>query len=217
MTDLDLTQITAQTVEGAALVILTLPPTMGASHVDTIRDHVMRLEADLGVRFMILGGGVEGIRDTTRTIALHAEGLARALGYDPATLTFAPVSRALERRIERATIEVVPRADVLVDFIITPAVDDDGVLIAEQARRIARLSAELEGERESAGEDFDHAVERFNPSDDDSTTLQSMIDTAVEALEATPCSCPPGAQVLEADPCSRCRALGRAGDVVIAR
>lgn len=101
--------------------------------------------------------------------------------------------------------------------ISAPRTTVDTQIIADQERAIARLKAELELAESRERELEQLAVDRFNPPDDDATTIESMLEVAADALEASPCSCPPGAADREADPCQRCVALGRVADEAIAR
>lgn len=110
--------------------------------------------------------------------------------------------------------------------LIAEAAELDGRIIARQARAIDRLTTELDRVRSDSDDDFNHAVELFNPRDDDCTTTMSVLDQAHAALEAIPCTCPLGAsadfasQAEEAedlDSCERCQGLGRRANVRLSR
>ncbi len=123
------------------------------------------------------------------------------------------------------TIETVGHEirDLVLGLVKTVA-EADGRIITRQERELEHITTELERVRSDSDDDFNHAVELFNPPDDDSTTTMSVLDRAHHALEAIGCSCPPdvtprGLEVAEEDldACERCQGLGRRADVPLPR
>jgi hypothetical protein len=90
--------------------------------------------------------------------------------------------------------------------------DHDGAIIANQARKIRRLSEGLALVEQHRDEDWETMAELFNAPDSDTWHPMHSAMEAVAFIEAQPCTCPPdaGPPDYESDPCKRCHVLGRA-------
>lgn len=92
----------------------------------------------------------------------------------------------------------------------------DGEIIAQQARQIARLRADLELAEQHDADLWELIVERFNPPDDDSIIAYGVIEGAADFIEKLPCECT-AEQIEDLDACARCHVLGRIGDKPLVR
>lgn len=84
------------------------------------------------------------------------------------------------------------------------------------ARERYHLKRNLRDSREQLDDLHEQACDLFNPSDDDSTTIESILDDAHQYIVGTPCHCTE-AMIEDHDPCARCRVLGRLGNEPVSR
>lgn len=60
------------------------------------------------------------------------------------------------------------------------------------------------------------AVRLFNPPDNDTASVESILEDAAKFIESIPCTCTP-AMVGNCEPCARCEVLGRLGGRTVPR
>lgn len=66
----------------------------------------------------------------------------------------------------------------------------------------------------------DHIVAQLNPPETDEAEeaiLAKAVTLCQEYIDGQPCTCPPGADTMDADPCLRCAAIGRECDRPVER